>query len=764
MSVLTFQEKRLEGNSIFLSYLPATAIVSIDSCVETIAAGVDASHYFEKYFRYTIDGVKYNDWIPFTGQSDLIAIPILPHQIFEIEFVYNKIQPVGDDQLNVDSLVINVTKQAIAPQLHYDSTVFKQFFNIDDEKILAWYVNVLNKVYDSGVIPDYIKRGEAAISDEDFLHFWGAISKFFAYYVAYAREFQTFYQNESLLREYLEQRGMKISNKTTLPQMVSLMEDFYAEVCKRGTMRIVRDTDIEGELLRAVWYDATVDDIVFNPRLPQHTGWNLRNSSPLYRGLYLHDNANKMVEQQIYPQDISNYDGVDIAIVTDAPHTVLQVPTSITPIDFIKVSSEADYELSFLIKTAAQFSISIESFDKDYNPLPTYSYKDGSNDGLALDEVAFCRSDKYFPVKICLYNANKPLFSGDTTSINRGHDIKLHSNAVWIKYVISTDAELLMYRVRLLPMATSYSHGLIQTNNIIDCFVTNNDNRFSMKELREYIVKYLIPYNSNLLLFEIRDLGEVTQEVRTDSLSWIGGGSYCEIAQWRPIEPYCEQIGWRPQQSSMYCVQQEILAWRPIAPYCVTEAVTAWRPIEPYCVQVEALPLFEHLVIRYLWAPEAGADLDTLTGIIEGNTNFDQEYVGYGNQFTVPQPEVGFNTAYLTHGGDNTENGVETVLLRALDLAQDSPASLNIIKLGLYCHWYNIRLTGDISFQLEAYVGGSMAQEGFDFVNVGGTLVYSATFATNVATSSQISTIENYELVGIVEYNKAEQTAILIQI
>lgn len=581
MAELILKDIKTEGNAVFITSYPTVGVLALTSFMEDVE-GVDGTHTFEKSFRYTIDGVHFSDWIALTF-GNLSGLTLLPHQIVQFEFQYVKLQPLGDDQLEVNAIDVQFTQEAVQPQEMFDKTIFKRFFESTDMRILNWYVNVLNKLYQKGLIPDYLERNvtDNVNEDEDFLQFWGSIAKFFAYYVIYARQFQNFHESEVLLFDFLEQRGLKISDTTTLEQMNALMKDYYAEVLKRGTISVVdreeKGADIDGELLRLLWYKRHQDEFIFNPRLPQHIGWNLGNSSPLYRGLYLHDNANKAPEPQLYPNNIALYDGATLTI--DEGHNILSVTSdTLSFIDKIKVDSNLDYQFSFLIKCSDPITVKLLCYDKDLNLIDTISYKDGSTNNTLLDEVKLYRGDKYLPINLFIYNSNKPLFSADTTEIHQGNDVKLHTDAVWVAPQITIDGQANIYGLRYLPLKTPYSHGIIQTNNVIDTFFVNNNNHFTFKQAHNHIVKYLIPYNSHLFSINIEDFNNIESqlEVGVRQTTWIGGDGYCEKLGWKGASPICETIAtlWIGEEETAYCEQDPTTTSTTILTSTTTTAAT----------------------------------------------------------------------------------------------------------------------------------------------------------------------------------------------
>jgi Putative phage tail protein len=157
---------------------------------------------------------------------------------------------------------------------------------------------------------------------------------------------------------------------------------------------------------------------------------------------------------------------------------------------------------------------------------------------------------------------------------------------------------------------------------------------------------------------------------------------------------------------------------------------------------------FDYAVIRYHWTPEGGDDLDTRTAILELDPSVDGQDVGWGgSRHTTVE---GASGPYLTWNGDNTDAGVEAVLIDCKRLVQDFPDK-ETCKFRLRANWYAERGTGDMSVTFTTYKGGTMAQEGFDFVNTGGTLVDEVTLPFNV-TAFQAADVDGEDLTSL-NYN-----------
>jgi hypothetical protein len=157
-----------------------------------------------------------------------------------------------------------------------------------------------------------------------------------------------------------------------------------------------------------------------------------------------------------------------------------------------------------------------------------------------------------------------------------------------------------------------------------------------------------------------------------------------------------------------------------------------------------SLQPFDYAVLRYLWTPEDGQDLDTRTSITNPARNVE---VGWSRQTN--------DETYLTWGGDNTGSGVESVLINVLGLIQSYPSATNI-TVATKAFWYSSRLTGNITVQFETYLGGTMSQSGFNFINTGGALVQSLSFLCNA--TSQGSSDQPGDLLGILTIDTASKT------
>lgn len=496
MTIVCYK-KNIESDVIYIKSNPVVGIIAVSSFVENVVGVTGTEFFTSKVFRYSKDGVNFSEWEDLLV-SNLTSLTFDSKDSVIFELSYKRNTPNLPPDV-IDVQLISTDSPTNYIENYFQNSIFSEFFNSSDLELLNWYINVLQKVYSKGVLPDYIERLDDFQKDEDFISFWKSIAKFFSYFVLYAKKFGEFYENERLLREYLEQRNLKTSIHDTLIELQYLMTTYYKQVLNRGTLHIIDDSsiittvDVNGELLRLIWYLPT-DEFIFNLHKNEHFGWNVGNSSPLWRGLYMNQNLYK----------------------------------SLSSDEWIKIDSSLAYGCKFNIQTGDEIDVQVESKDKDGNVVDLFSYKDGNITTFVLEDFFLQRSDKKMWVHFFLYPYNKTPFIQGITNLNQGNHLILNQNSTSVKITISINnsATILDYSNNsycFYPLFTSYSHGIIQVPNWISSWLKNNNKHYSEVEIKQYIRKYLIPYNSHLELFKESDGGvEIVEVEPSTGLAWRG--------------------------------------------------------------------------------------------------------------------------------------------------------------------------------------------------------------------------------------------------
>lgn len=282
--------------------VPLVGLTALVDFTDTVV-GDTATRYFNKRFRYQADGINWSSWIDLTV-ANIQAVNTDPSSPFKIEYRYERVgDPLGE--LRFDDATLEATRQFPPAECGptYKDSVFNRFFDCMDNEVMQWCLNVLEKLYRSGIVPQYITRGGTSnlnAVDKDYIDFWRTIACYFALFVKYARTFESFRQDDFLLREYLKNRGMFLCDETEYLDLLHLMNHFWDEIRQRGTQLMLipkgttlsdgRVKEADGEFLRLIcWH--MCDEFIFSLTEPENTSWTVNSGSPLFTGLHKHANV-----------------------------------------------------------------------------------------------------------------------------------------------------------------------------------------------------------------------------------------------------------------------------------------------------------------------------------------------------------------------------------------------------------------------------------------------------------------------------------------
>lgn len=318
--------------------------------------------------------------------------------------------------------------------------------------------------------------------DKDFIQFWKSCIQFFAYYVILARKYSKFFENEELLLEFLRQRGLLICDDETFSNLTFLLHNYYSEIRKRGTIQIISnysniDPDesdsnsssesntINGELLRLICFDSC-DEFIFNFRKIEKIGFNIRNSSPLYKGTSNMEGLNKIwakllssLDYLSYPlfgsvSSISELDESDSDSNSDAlinSGYAIQINSGTSGIGLdnisfntlgyinqyaINVDKNIDYEFSFRVKqdilSLNSLNFGINAFDCAGNAIDLLKITDLSSSISLLSVDSLNQINKYYFFRGIIYSKNKfPLFD-NSISYKKDFIVRDVSDDFWI--------------------------------------------------------------------------------------------------------------------------------------------------------------------------------------------------------------------------------------------------------------------------------------------------------------------------------------------
>lgn len=533
------------GEIIYINHEVLFGVLSVDNFTDIIT-GETVNRYFNKTFRYALNGFDFSDWQTL-NLVNLQAIPVTEYNVLAIQFAYERVGSDATGQLEINSYVLTVTNQTLDLR-KYDKTIFKDYFAFDDPEVLGWSVNVTEKLYEKGIVPNYILRKQGE-DDQDYIDIWYIVTIFNAIIVKFGRTIKDYYYNRNLLIQFLRQRNLFVSDFNSLSDLQYLADNYYDEINKRGTELVFKkkdatiNQDADGEVLRLInWIED--DEFLYNLVINKHVGFCLGNSSPLFKGLYVHNSLNKAYEKTESVVDLGLYPLInsgDCAIITDGSVDVLKISgvtdgetAGIGDIDMDKaivVNSGINYEITFKIKQPVTLSDNITfgviGFDYEDNVVDLLSVIDGTTENFFFEKQPLIRDDMYFHVRGIIFNKDEPNRTAAQSLLNIGFGQHLVFDESIVKIIpvlildrgtvaASNDGDLYIYDFQMKPCSTSYSKGFMNVANLIQLWITNRNNSFEIANLELLVRRFLIPYDSWIKTIELTPNEDIVSVVDGD--------------------------------------------------------------------------------------------------------------------------------------------------------------------------------------------------------------------------------------------------------
>lgn len=521
--------------------------------------------YFDREFRYSINGITYTDWIELTD-ANLQNEFINETDIFDIQYRYTRAGTDDTGFLTFNSIsLLGVIVEVANPKIFTD-LYFNKFFNYNDDSVLRWALNVLDKLYNRGIVANYVERGEITDEDDDdFLAFFGAITHFFAIIVRYAREFKDFTLNDVLLLEYLKQKNVFLCDDIDLAGLQNILSNLYNNFLERGTNQIVKTAGedgkvVDGELLRLICKKDT-DEFLFGLIEREKTIWNINNNSPLYKGTKGSINLIKAYESEQDVQDLTNYPLLEdfyITKYTDDTKDVIRVlnvaGTKVSGIGdaenqskLILIDPRMNYEVTFYVKQAIlgdYLHLKVNVYDEDFVLLTDcpISAINGSQTNLAIDKESLNRDDIYYFIRLLLFSQITECDPKYVLDIGFGNHLIINNpDAKYMSIELGSSIvsggsydgnnDLMIWDFKVSPAIENYANSFVMIPNIISSFMENNS-EFTNQNIENKIKKFLLPYNTifkNQFLDELfvsPDIPlQITITVKDETIIGAGNGS-----------------------------------------------------------------------------------------------------------------------------------------------------------------------------------------------------------------------------------------------
>ena len=518
--------------------------------------GETSDVYFKKKFRYSKDiGVTWSEWQDL-NQGNIQSVPISEKESFLFEYAYQQEGENGELYFNWVQLEGEVKQ---GDDVIYSKTDFKKFFDVNDINVLGWAFNVLEKLYERGILPKYVQR-DYTENSKDFIDYWLSITHFFAIIVYMARQFQDIPKNKILFDLFLESKGLALSGEESLVQREYLFANYIDEFRKRGTKNITStDGIVNGEFMRLINYKDTNEFMFFN-LVFQDLGWCCDLSSPMWTGTEQIVNAMKAYEYGEDVKDKSLYplagDTGNINIVEEDGKSYFSLPSTAgfngieAPGEkekLLKISPSLSYEIYFKVKASGNASspdhvvFGVNGYNEKLEPVDFYNGQTGEvlnsffnkDTPLSLKKTGteywfrgvITRADTITKPNVHLnFENGVPLISD--------RSIKYFTPVIGQRY--STGDKTIMIRgIKVKPLDLPIERGYLGSILPIVAYFYNNSGK-EQDYIKNFTEQYLLGYKNNIILptyltgIEITTYTLIVEWVPTSGGIVTGGGTYRE--------------------------------------------------------------------------------------------------------------------------------------------------------------------------------------------------------------------------------------------
>lgn len=554
--------------------VPVIGIVSLQSFMDDVLDET-GERYFEKSFRYSIDG-----GLNFTIWYDLNTVNIQNIEIsrknqFVIDYRYVRSGEEESGTLAFNNLTLSGDFQEL-PYPVYRRNVFNQFYDVNDVGVLGWALNVLEKLYNRGILPDYITRkwdeDNPLFDDVDFTAFFNTITHFFAIIVYMGREYEDIYSDEILLPYFLESIGLFLEINQTFLQQQVLMGQYPSEFKARGTESVVYFDNLiagtpAGELLRLISYQYPEDQLLALLE-PHATGWCVSKSSPTFNYTTHCANMVKGYETSEGITDQNNYP-TQGSVITIVDNTMrLQVTTGLVGIytetfptkpnasyldNAIVVSEELDYEIVIRIKDdnvgvpPDHWYFGVRCFDADENEVVPFNLTSKTNSSFFFEAKRLHSINKEYMIRGILYSSTTSDNFGDTRdmklNIGYGSYLKMSPTTRFIAPMIYLDNGFgggTIIECKARPLNFNFTLGKFGLKHIL-YFLYKNNSTLNTQGIYNKASQYLIPYNNTLIDRDYKVYDTVTRNLTNFGYMYndevVASGEIAPLG-WRVPSPF----------------------------------------------------------------------------------------------------------------------------------------------------------------------------------------------------------------------------------
>lgn len=510
---------------IISSTLSLSSLTSFTTFTDSVT-GESVSNVFSKQFRYSLDGVNYNDFENCTN-ANFAAITFNNSNLIYFNFLYTVVSLVAGNTMTFVSITLNGNIQILL-NTNFDITKVSAYSKIyrDNLDLLLLTDNLLRKLYFNGIIPKYLVRYEEQNADQDYISFFRANAEFFGLNSILIEQYEELFTIYYLLFEYLTEKGTQVSSPQVITDLQYISENFYDEIRKRGTIQAFLKSgwkiptnkvtipfaitqNVDGELLRMIGFTDATDEFIFHVFKNQEIGWWVDSSSPFYRG-------NTQIDSQINKSLIDTEDfigassynlneglntGSSTANLTVGTKNILIASASAGFVAINNIVDSLDYEFTFFIETAEPFDVVINPKDVNGN---TLALKDANGNTIVNNKLI---SAGTVPVATNFYFVRCILYNKNATNILSKTNLGIGTNAINAEGAVSCEWQInsigaYLWDIKIKPLSRPYETGFVQPANWVEFYLGNKNGKFNTVQIQDFIRHYLIPYNATLSVID----------------------------------------------------------------------------------------------------------------------------------------------------------------------------------------------------------------------------------------------------------------------
>lgn len=501
--------------------VPIVGLISLYNFVDT-TDNESVTDFFKKEFRYSINGgITFSSWILLTI-GNIQTLIISKENQFIIEYKYTRVGATPSVDLTFNNILVSGTTETL-PYPVYNTTYFKDFFEVSSIEVFGWALNVLEKLYLTGILPEYMTRGEESsdiLEDQDFLNFWHSITHYFAVIVYYARQYRDISSSSTLIELFLSNRDIEFGS-ATLEDAILLFNNYIEEFRSKGTFSIVNKKSdgytTDGEFLRLIGFEDP-EEFIFALLQNFETGWCIGKSSPVWNGsentintIKGYEYTKDVIDLDLYPllnasnisivgsnMEISNVSiGNKSGIYQDGDNTKR-----------ITVSPDLDYEISFFAKISnlnTPISFSLKGYDAEGGNVSFERVTNGDNSNDFFLKQVLKVSNEFYWIRGILYSQDKV---NDVNSVFSPSGVNLRSKST-LKFIVpnilldnetgSTGTnKLALWNIKVRPLKIPFTRGQLGIRNIILTYLTNRNSKYSIDKIESIMRNNLINANTFL--------------------------------------------------------------------------------------------------------------------------------------------------------------------------------------------------------------------------------------------------------------------------